>query len=108
MVKTGSSSPGDQEVLSSEQQALVRRQLDKILTSPAFMGSKRTQDFLRLVVEHTLDGELGSLKERMIGAEMFGRPVSYDTGSDSVVRVRASEARKKLGPRDIVSTVTLG
>jgi TolB-like protein len=32
----------------------------------------------------------------MIGAEMFGRPVSYDTGSDSVVRVRASEVRKKL------------
>src|ERR1700738_456413 len=96
MVKTGSSSPGDQEVLSSEQQALVRRQLDKILSSPALMWSRRTQDSLLLVLEHTLDGELGSLKERMIGAEMFGRPVSYDTGSDSVVRVRASEARKKL------------
>ncbi len=32
----------------------------------------------------------------MIGVEMFGRPVSYDTGSDSVVRVKASEVRKKL------------
>lgn len=96
MLKAGSFSPGEQEVLSPEQQALVRQQLGKILVSPAFTGSKRTQDFLRLVVEHTLDGELGSLKERMIGAEMFGRPVSYDTGSDSVVRVRASEARKKL------------
>jgi TolB-like protein/Tfp pilus assembly protein PilF len=32
----------------------------------------------------------------MIGAEMFGRPVGYDTGNDSIVRVRANEARKKL------------
>ena len=32
----------------------------------------------------------------MIGAEMFGRPIGYDTGSDSVVRVKASEVRKRL------------
>ncbi|MGB6744356.1 MAG: tetratricopeptide repeat protein, partial [Terracidiphilus sp.] len=47
-------------------------------------------------VGHALDGDVDNLRERMIGAEMFGRPVSYDTGSDSVVRVRASEVRKKL------------
>jgi TolB-like protein len=74
----------------------VRRHLHEILTSHAFAGSKRTQDFLRLIVGHALEGEVESLRERMIGAELFGRPVSYDTGSDSVVRVRASEARKKL------------
>lgn len=96
MLKTGSIPTGDQETLTPEQQVQVRRHLERILISPAFAGSKRTQDFLRLVVNHALDGDLGSLKERMIGAEMFGRPVSYDTGSDSVVRVRASEARKKL------------
>ncbi|HEY2466331.1 MAG TPA: hypothetical protein VGI45_00645 [Terracidiphilus sp.] len=96
MLKTGSSSTGEQEALSPEQQGLVREHLERILVSHAFAGSKRTQDFLRLVVNHALDGDLDSLKERMIGAEMFGRPVSYDTGSDSVVRVRASEARKKL------------
>lgn len=96
MLKAGSTSSGEQEALNPEQQALVREHLEEILVSPAFAGSKRTQDFLRLVVNHALEGDLDSLKERMIGAEMFGRPVSYDTGSDSVVRVRASEARKKL------------
>lgn len=92
----GASSLGEPAVFNPEQMALVRRHLEDILASHAFAGTKRTQDFLRLVVTHTLQGETDSLRERMIGAELFGRPVSYDTGSDSVVRVRAVEARKKL------------
>lgn len=96
MLKTSPYSPGEQEMLSPERQALVRQHLETVLLSHAFAGSKRTQDFLRLIVGHALEGDVDSLKERMIGAEMFGRPISYDTGSDSVVRVRASEARKKL------------
>ena len=84
------------EVLSPKQADLVRRHLEEIKSSHAFAGSKRTQDFLQLVVEHTLDGEIENLRERMIGVEMFGRPVDYDTGNDSVVRVKATEVRKKL------------
>src|ERR1700722_6935218 len=83
-------------VLVPEQVALVRQHLKDLLSSHAFAGSKRTQDFLLLIVNHTLEGDIESLRERMIGAELFGRPISYDTGSDSVVRVRASEVRKKL------------
>ena len=96
MAMGGTSSLGEPAILSPEQSAAVRHHLEEILASHAFVGRKRTQDFLRLIVDHTLRGELDSLRERMIGAEMFGRPVSYDTGSDSVVRVRASEVRKKL------------
>jgi TolB-like protein/Tfp pilus assembly protein PilF len=84
------------EVLSSEQVGLVRLHLSEVLASHVFAGSKRTQDFLQLIVGHALDGEFDSLRERMIGAEMFGRPVGYDTGSDSVVRVKATEVRKRL------------
>jgi TolB-like protein/Flp pilus assembly protein TadD len=84
------------EVLSPDQIDLVHHHLDEVLASHAFAGSKRTQDFLRLIVGHALQGEYDSLRERMIGAEMFGRPVGYDTGSDSVVRVKATEVRKKL------------
>jgi TolB-like protein len=84
------------EVLSPEQIELVHRHLNDVLASHAFAGSKRTQDFLRLIVGHALLGEFDSLRERMIGAEMFGRPIGYDTGSDSVVRVKATEVRKKL------------
>jgi TolB-like protein/Flp pilus assembly protein TadD len=83
-------------VLDPSQIGLVRRHLQEVIKSHAFAGSKRTQDFLRLIVEHALAGEVDSLRERMIGAEMFGRPVNYDTGSDSVVRVKATEVRKRL------------
>jgi TolB-like protein/Flp pilus assembly protein TadD len=96
MSKSGSISVGEPEVLSPEKATLVRSHLDQLLASRVFAGSKRTQDFLRLIVNHALEGDLDSLRERMIGAEMFGRPVGYDTGNDSVVRVRASEVRKKL------------
>jgi TolB-like protein/Flp pilus assembly protein TadD len=84
------------KVLSAEQIDLIRRHLKELIASHAFAGSKRTQDFLRLIVEHALQGEVDSLRERMIGAEMFGRPVGYDTGNDSVVRVKASDLRRKL------------
>jgi len=87
---------GESAIPSPEQIGLIRLQLKQVLASHAFAGSKRTQDFLDLIVTHALEGEFDQLRERMIGAEMFGRPVSYDTGSDSVVRVKATDVRKKL------------
>ena len=84
------------EVLSTQQVDLVRHHLKQVVTSHAFTSSKRAQDFLQLIVGHALQGEVDKLRERMIGAEMFGRSVDYDTGSDSVVRVKATEVRKKL------------
>jgi hypothetical protein len=82
--------------LSPKQLAAVRSHLQEVLSSDAFMGSHRAQHFLQLVVEHALAGELDSLKERMLGVEMFGRPIDYDTGNDAVVRVKASEVRRRL------------
>src|SRR5580658_4840794 len=81
---------------SPERLAAVRAQLHNVLSSEAFKGSKRAQDFLQLVVEHALAGRLDALRERMLGAEMFGRPVDYDTANDAVVRVKASEVRRRL------------
>src|SRR6201987_1375193 len=82
--------------LSPEEAGLVRDHLKEVIASRAFAGSKRAQDFLQLIVEHALAGRFDSLRERMIGAEMFGRPIDYDTANDAVVRVKASEVRKKL------------
>lgn len=82
--------------LTPEQVISVRTALELIISSPAFLASKRCQDFLRLVVERTIQGDLESLRERMIGVEMFGRPADYDTSNDAVVRVRATEVRKRL------------
>ena len=87
---------GESAVPSPEQIGLIRLHLKQVLASHVFAGSKRTQDFLELIVTHALEGEFDQLRERMIGAEMFGRPIGYDTGSDSVVRVKATDVRKKL------------
>jgi Predicted integral membrane protein len=82
--------------LSAEEAGLVRDHLKEVMASRAFAGSKRAQDFLQLIVEHALAGRYDSLRERMIGAEMFGRPIDYETSSDAVVRVKATEVRRKL------------
>jgi TolB-like protein/Tfp pilus assembly protein PilF len=84
------------EMNDAERIASVNSHLHDVLVSDAFKGSKRSQDFLQLVVEHVLAGRLDSLRERTLGAEMFGRRIDYDTANDAVVRVKASEVRKKL------------
>jgi len=84
------------EEFSPERLGLVRDHLKDVFASKAFAGSKRAQDFLQLIVEHALAGRLDNLRERMLGAEMFGRNIDYDTANDAVVRVKASEVRRKL------------
>jgi len=82
--------------LSSEQQATVRKELAAILASASFSGSKRCSDFLKYTVSRFLDGDIGYLTERFLGTELFGRSVDYETGTDSVVRVRATDVRRRL------------
>jgi len=73
----------------------VRSQLRRILESPEFRSSKRCQDFLSFIVGQTLAGL--PLKERTVGAGVFGRAASYDTNEDGIVRIKAGEVRKRLG-----------
>jgi len=92
--------------ISAEQAASVRSALELVISSYAFAGSKQCQDFLRLVVERALAGEVDTLSERMIGVELFGRPADFDISNDGVVRVRAAEVRKRLAQyyREATST----
>jgi eukaryotic-like serine/threonine-protein kinase len=82
--------------LSAEQADSIRSALGLVIRSEAFAGSRQCQDLLRLLVQHALSGELDALSEQRIGVEMFGRPAGYDTSNDAVVRVRATEVRKRL------------
>ncbi|MBN9663558.1 MAG: hypothetical protein J0H49_35495 [Acidobacteria bacterium] len=81
---------------TEEQRAAIRAALEQLLSSPAFRNSKQSQRFLRYVVEHSLHGKDDQLKERNIGIEVFERAPDYDTGEDPIVRVRATEIRKRL------------
>ncbi len=51
---------------------------------------------MKYVVDQAIAGHFDSLKERVIGVELFGRSTSYDTSDDAIVRVTASDVRKRL------------
>jgi hypothetical protein len=76
--------------------AVIQAQLERILANLLFKNSKRYPNLLRYVVERTLDGHPGELKERTLGIEVFGRDPDYDTNLDPVVRTTAAEIRKRL------------
>src|SRR5215470_4069017 len=74
----------------------VRKQLDRVLSSPGFARNERLSRFLRFVVQQHLDGKTGEIKESLVGIEVFGRAPGYDTRSDSVVRTEAAKLRSRL------------
>jgi len=76
--------------------AAVHLQLARILASPHFRNSKRSQSLLRYVVNASLSGDTNSLKERCIGAAVFSRDLAYDTAQDPIVRNAAIDVRKRL------------
>lgn len=87
---------GEGKRLTESRELAVRTELTRLLESAAFRTSKRCREFLEYIVEHTISGPNGSLKERSIGVELFQLPQDFDTGQHAVVRVTANEVRKKL------------
>jgi hypothetical protein len=76
--------------------AEVREHVREVIASPAFKGSRRSQQFLQHIVEKTINGHTDEVKERSLGVDLFSRLPSYDTGEDAIVRVTASDVRKRL------------
>ena len=74
----------------------ILQQLNRLLGSPLFKSSRHYPALLRYVVEQTLDGNAGHLKERGLGTRVFGRDPAYDTNLDPVVRTSACEVRKRI------------
>jgi TolB-like protein len=70
--------------------------LDSLVASAAFGKAERPSRFLRYLVETALGGEGHLLKESVLGAEVFGRPASWDPRLDPVVRQEAARLRKRL------------
>lgn len=73
-----------------------QRHLEDVLQGEAFRGSHRSAQFLRFVLNQAIGGHCDELKERLIGIELFGRSPNYDTGEDAIVRVTASDVRRRL------------
>lgn len=82
--------------LSPQEITAIREQLEHLLIHPLFANSRRYPALLAYTVEQTLRGNSSELKERTIGAEVFGRSPTYDANADPVVRITAGEVRKRL------------
>lgn len=74
----------------------VRAELSRILQSPLFMQSDRLGRFLRFAVESVLAGKGESLKEYVIGIEVYDRKPPYHPSQDSIVRTEARRLRGRL------------
>jgi hypothetical protein len=83
-------------VAEGEKRDLILSELERVLESKPFRTSNRSRLFLRYVVLHSINGQSEKLKERTIGIDVYQRVVDYATGDDPVVRVSASEVRKRL------------
>src|SRR5579883_721381 len=87
---------GESTELDEVREQAVRAELAHLLESASFRTSKRSREFLQYIVEHTMHGPSGSLKERSIGVELFQLPQDFDPGQHTIVRVTANEVRKRL------------
>lgn len=81
---------------SEHELTALRQHLQEVIEGPAFKTSHRSGQFLKYIVDQCIAGRFELLKERVIGVELFGRSPSYDTGEDAIVRVTASEVRRRL------------
>src|SRR4051794_5397774 len=77
-------------------QESVKEQLARVLASSQFTGAGRLSAFLEFVVRKTACGDSGQIKEYTIGTEVFGRPKTFDPRLDTIVRVQASNLRRRL------------
>ena len=93
--QAGKRSEGRSELGEPSPQA-VRAALQQILSSSQFRGSDRLRQFLRFVVEQKLEGRGDSLKEYVLGVEVFERGDSFDPRIDTIVRTEARKLRSRL------------
>jgi len=73
----------------------ILEQLERLLADTRFRNSKRCPALLRRLVENALNGR-AELRERTLGADVFGRPTDYDTSLDPIVRATAGDIRKRI------------
>ena len=83
----------DQEQPSVEER---RALIERVAASEHFRRSARLRDFLLYVGNQSLKNGHADINEQDVGAHVFGRSPSYDRSQDNIVRVNATELRKRI------------
>jgi hypothetical protein len=76
----------------TERRALI----DRVARSSQFARSARLRDFLLYVGHESLKVGVTEIHEQEIGVRVFGRSPNYDRSQDNIVRVNATELRKRI------------
>ena len=74
----------------------VEDQLKKILGDPEFARNRSVSNFLKFVVDETLDGRGSRLKAFTVATAVFNRDDNFDAQNNSIVRVQAARLRQLL------------
>lgn len=74
----------------------VRAALERVLAWPAMVRSPQLGQFLRYIVDRTLQGEPQAIKAYAIAVDVLGRPADFDPQVDPIVRVQARRLRSML------------
>jgi hypothetical protein len=70
--------------------------VERVAGSQELRRAARLREFLVYVCQQTLEQKVPTIHEQEIGMAVFGRPESYDTNIDNIVRVNATALRKRL------------
>jgi hypothetical protein len=86
------------EPLSQDEPSIEERRalIERVASSAQFRRSARLRDFLLYVGGQSLKEGCPEIHEQEIGTKVFGRPASYDRSQDNIVRVNATELRKRI------------
>ena len=74
----------------------IKAQLERILQCTEFRGSEKQRNFLRFIVDETLEGREAEIKGYTVAVSVYGRPENFDPQVDPIVRVEAGRLRRAL------------
>jgi Putative alpha-1,2-mannosidase len=70
--------------------------LERVASSQHFKRASRLREFLLYVGQSSIETGGATIHEQEVGITVFGRQPGYDTSLDNIVRVNATELRKRL------------
>ena len=71
-------------------------ELGRILASDLFSRSPVLSNFLKFIVEETLEGNTDALKEYTIAVSALGKSHDFNPQTDAIVRIHAGRLRRLL------------
>ena len=92
--------------LSNYSKRDILEELDHVLSSDLFSRSNVLSNFLKFIVEETLEGNTDGLKEYTIAVSALGKPDDFNPQIDAIVRIHAGRLRRLLNEYYMNSGIT--